>query len=75
MDRRFRVIAAQRKSPMQRFQCFLSRFGSDEGGQDLIEYALIVAMIALVAAAAMKGCGTVAQNVLLGIVNKMASTF
>jgi Flp pilus assembly pilin Flp len=60
---------------MQSFQCFLSRFERDECGQDLIEYTLIVALIGLVAAAAMKGCGTAVQGVVGGILTKMASQF
>jgi Flp pilus assembly pilin Flp len=60
---------------MQTFQYSLFRFGNDQSGQDLVEYALIVAMIALFAASAMKGCGSAVDNVVLGIISKMASHF
>jgi len=35
----------------------LRRFGADESGQDLLEYALLVALIALVAFGAVKLAG------------------
>ncbi|MGA3226860.1 MAG: hypothetical protein ABSC65_24050 [Acidobacteriaceae bacterium] len=60
---------------MQTFQCSLFRFANDQSGQDLIEYALIVGVIALIAASAMKGCGSAVGNVVLGIIGKMASQF
>jgi len=37
---------------------FLKSFRQDESGQDLIEYALIAALIALAAVAGMKTVGT-----------------
>jgi pilus assembly protein Flp/PilA len=43
----------QRKRRMAMVKTFLSDFISDESGQDLIEYALVAAIIALGATAAM----------------------
>jgi Flp pilus assembly pilin Flp len=43
---------------MQNFKCLLFRFVRDKCGQDLTEYALIIAVIAFAAAATMKGCAT-----------------
>jgi pilus assembly protein Flp/PilA len=40
---------------MKNLQCVLSSLLSDESGQDLIEYALVAALIALGATAAMTG--------------------
>ena len=68
-DRRYDSTA------MQSFKCFLSHFVRAKSGQDLLEYALIIAMIALVAAAALKGCATGFGSVITGIVNKMTSSF
>jgi hypothetical protein len=60
---------------MHSFQCFLPCLGRDTRGQDLTEYALSTAVIALLAAAAIKGCGAAAQNALLGLVNNLSSKF
>ncbi len=43
-----------------KLQCLRDAFIRDEGGQDLIEYALVVALIALAATA---GMGTVAKTI------------
>jgi pilus assembly protein Flp/PilA len=51
---------------MKNFKPILSRFISDESGQDLIEYALVAALIALGATAAM--------NTLAGSISTAFST-
>jgi Flp pilus assembly pilin Flp len=66
---------SQRKRAMDSFKRSLSLFVKDRGGQDLIEYALIIAVIALFAAAGIKGCGTVVQNALTGLINNLSSKF
>ncbi len=43
----------------------------DESGQDLIEYALIAALLALAAVATMTSLGTKIQDVFTGIDNKL----
>jgi pilus assembly protein Flp/PilA len=43
-----------------KLRCLADEFIRDEGGQDLIEYALVVALIALAATA---GMGTVATQI------------
>jgi pilus assembly protein Flp/PilA len=43
-----------------KLRCLADEFIRDEGGQDLIEYALVVALIALAATA---GMGTVATKI------------
>jgi len=43
----------------------------DESGQDLIEYALIAALLALAAVATMTTLGGKIQNVFTGIDNKL----
>ena len=40
----------------------LHELTSDEQGQDMVEYALVVALIALAATAAMTGVGTALTN-------------
>ena len=40
------------------------RFGGADGGQDLLEYALLVALIALAAVSAVTSVGTSIQTVL-----------
>jgi pilus assembly protein Flp/PilA len=43
---------------MNNFKRFFSDLATDESGQDLIEYALVAALIALGATAAMTSLGT-----------------
>jgi pilus assembly protein Flp/PilA len=52
------------KGPGRTISCVLSDLARDESGQDLIEYALVAALVALGAVASMRGLG-----------NKVASTF
>ena len=44
-------------------QYLLKRLWQDEQGQDLVEYALLVALIALVAATTVQSVGTAIQSV------------
>jgi len=46
-------------------------FVRNEEGQDLLEYALLVALIALVAAAAVASAGTSVQTIFTNIANKL----
>jgi pilus assembly protein Flp/PilA len=48
-------------------------FVQDESGQDLIEYALVVALIALAATAGMKTLATSIGTVFTGIGNKLGT--
>jgi Flp pilus assembly pilin Flp len=43
----------------------------NDSGQDLLEYALLVALIALVAFAAIKATGDSANNIFLDIADKL----
>jgi pilus assembly protein Flp/PilA len=52
------------KGPCRTTSCILSDLAHDESGQDLIEYALVAALVALGAVASMRGLG-----------NKIASAF
>jgi len=50
------------------------RFVSDESGQDLLEYALLVALIALVAFGAVQLAGGEVNRIFTDIKDKLAST-
>ena len=52
---------------------FFKSLQQDESGQDLIEYALIAALIALAAVAAMKGVGTALSSAFTKISGYMAT--
>jgi pilus assembly protein Flp/PilA len=49
----------------------LSMFAKDESGQDLLEYALLVALIALVAFGAVAAAGTQVQTIFNNIANQL----
>ena len=51
----------------------LRRFRRDESGQDLIEYALLVALISLVCVVALTDAGTQVNNIFTAIKNKLTS--
>ena len=51
----------------------LRAFVRDEEGQDLIEYALLVALISLVAVVAITNAGTAVNNIFTSIAAKLAS--
>ena len=46
----------------------LRRFRRDESGQDLIEYALLVALVAIVAVSAVSQVGTTILNVFWSVI-------
>jgi pilus assembly protein Flp/PilA len=48
-------------------------FVKDDSGQDLLEYALLVALIALVAFGAIQLAGTSVNNIFTNIANKLNS--
>lgn len=47
----------------------------DESGQDLVEYALIAAVIGLGAAAAMKSLATAVSSALTGIASRLTDSY
>ena len=47
---------------MQNFKQLLNNLVNDESGQDLIEYALVAALVALAAVAGMKSVGSAIQS-------------
>jgi pilus assembly protein Flp/PilA len=51
----------------------LRSFVRDEEGQDLIEYALLVALISLVAVAAVTTAGSAVNNIFSSITSKLTS--
>jgi pilus assembly protein Flp/PilA len=51
----------------------LRSFVRDEEGQDLIEYALLVALISLVAVAAVTTAGSAVNNIFASITTKLPS--
>jgi Flp pilus assembly pilin Flp len=50
---------------------FVKTFIADEGGQDLIEYALLVALISLVCVVALTDAGTQVNNIFEQIKDKL----
>jgi pilus assembly protein Flp/PilA len=55
------------------FRTRLRAFVRDEEGQDLIEYALLVALISLVAVLAITTAGSAVNNVFSSIAGKLAA--
>jgi pilus assembly protein Flp/PilA len=51
----------------------LRMFTKDESGQDLLEYALLVALIALVAFGAVQAAGTSVNAIFTNIANQLAN--
>jgi pilus assembly protein Flp/PilA len=51
----------------------LRMFAKDESGQDLLEYALLVALIALVAYAGVALAGTNVSTIFTNIANKLVA--
>jgi pilus assembly protein Flp/PilA len=51
---------------------FVKSFGRDEEGQDLLEYALLVALIALVAITAVGLAGGSVKTIFTDIANQLA---
>lgn len=58
---RFTLSLASERST--RVHALLSRAWSDDQGQDLIEYALMLTLILLVSVAAIQGIGTSVSNI------------
>jgi pilus assembly protein Flp/PilA len=52
---------------------YVKSFARNEEGQDLLEYALLVALIALVAIVAVAAAGTSVSNIFQTIANQLAS--
>lgn len=52
---------------------FVRRFVREEEGQDLLEYALLVALIALVAVAAVTAAGTTVSTIFNNIANALST--
>jgi pilus assembly protein Flp/PilA len=56
------------------FQDVLARLTRDEEGQDMIEYALLAALISIVAIVMILAIGPYIQNTFEDVVNALAST-
>ena len=54
---------------IERFRCF----SKDDSGQDLLEYALLVALIALVAFGAVAAAGTQVNTIFSNIANQLSN--
>jgi len=52
---------------------FVKSFSNQEEGQDLLEYALLVALIALVAIAAVTNAGSAVSAIFTAIANSLGS--
>lgn len=58
---------------MSQLVAFVNSFRRNEEGQDLLEYALLVALIALVAVGAVTAAGTQVDAIFSGIASALAS--
>ncbi len=58
---------------MRLIECFRN-FAKDDSGQDLLEYALLVALIALVAFGAVAAAGTQVNAIFTSIANQLTTT-
>ena len=58
---------------MSQLVAFVNKFNRNEEGQDLLEYALLVALIALVALAAVAAAGTSVQGIFNTIATALAA--
>lgn len=58
---------------MNRFVAFVNSLARHEDGQDLLEYALLVALIALVALGAVTAAGGSVQAIFTSIANALAA--
>ena len=54
-------------------QCLNAKFVQDESGQDLIEYALVVALISLAATAGMSSIATTIGTAFTGLGTKLGT--
>ena len=62
-----------RRGDDMKFVNGIKTFVRDEEGQDLIEYALLVALISLVCVVALTDAGTEVNKIFVSIKNKLAS--
>ena len=58
---------------MSQLVAFVNKFARNEEGQDLLEYALLVALIALVAIAAVTAAGTSVSTIFTNIANALGA--
>jgi pilus assembly protein Flp/PilA len=58
---------------MSMLMTYVKSFARNEEGQDLLEYALLVALIALVAIVAVAAAGTTVSNIFQNIAGQLAS--
>ena len=58
---------------MKSFASMISAFLADESGQDIVEYALVVAFIALFAIAAVSKVATATSSVLTNVGSRLTS--
>jgi pilus assembly protein Flp/PilA len=68
-----RHAGARREGFMNRLMLYAKSFVQDEEGQDLLEYALLVALIALVAVIAVTAAGTSVKTIFTNIANELAN--
>jgi len=61
------------KKRLPTWKGLLAEFGREESGQDLIEYALIAALIALAATVGMSGVATAINTAFSSIGSKLTS--
>jgi pilus assembly protein Flp/PilA len=59
---------------MQNFKQLMNNLINDESGQDLIEYALVAALVALGAVASMRTLGTTIASSFTAITNSLSSS-
>jgi pilus assembly protein Flp/PilA len=67
-----RVIKTRRRNDMSLVNR-LRVFAKDDSGQDLLEYALLVALIALVAVVAVTSAGTAVSTIFTNISTKLGA--
>jgi pilus assembly protein Flp/PilA len=65
--------ASVREDAMTMLMQYAKSFGNQEEGQDLLEYALLVALIALVAIAAVTMAGTSVATIFTNIANALTT--
>jgi pilus assembly protein Flp/PilA len=68
-----RLICSQGRDIMMNLITQACRFVRDEAGQDLLEYALLVAFIALVVVAALDESGEMIRDVFNNVANQLAA--
>jgi pilus assembly protein Flp/PilA len=63
--------ARERRERVMALVKYLQSFARDESGQDLLEYALLVALIALVAFGAVQLAGSAVNTIFTNIANQL----